>query len=200
MATYHLGGNGFEPGAPKPAEADIETCPACLLKTYATNTYCPRCFTNLTSGEPWADVQHPPEGMVERFCARCGVASTATELVHISNPPEGMGFTWCRGCASEVKSGAPGKIFVPRKAAARCFIATACYGAYDHPDVVILRGFRDRSLLPNGPGRALLAAYYRLSPPLAAVLARCKWLRDVVRWTLVRPIVWLVRAEFRGHP
>jgi hypothetical protein len=184
-----MGGDGFEPGTPKPAEAYTKTCPACLLRTYATNTYCPRCFTNLVSGEPWADVQHPPNGMRERFCARCGLATTATEVVRVSNPHEKMGFTWCRACASEVKNGAPAKIFAPQKAGGRCFIATACYGDCDHPDVVVLRGFRDRSLLPNGMGRALVAAYYRLSPPLAAVLARHKRLRDVIRWTLVRPIV-----------
>ncbi|MDY0003237.1 MAG: CFI-box-CTERM domain-containing protein, partial [Polyangia bacterium] len=42
-----------------------------------------------------------------------------------------------------------------------CFVATAVYGDYGHPDVVRLRGFRDRILMRSGPGRRFVAWYYR---------------------------------------
>jgi hypothetical protein len=65
-----------------------------------------------------------------------------------------------------------------------CFIATAAYGRPDAPEVEALRRFRDRRLLTNVPGTAFVRLYYRLSPPVARLIARKPRLRSVVRKTL----------------
>ncbi len=69
-----------------------------------------------------------------------------------------------------------------------CFIATAAYGSYLHPQVELLRHFRDEHLLTNAPGRAFVALYYRCSPPLADFIARHPFLRGVTR-VLLTPII-----------
>lgn len=69
-----------------------------------------------------------------------------------------------------------------------CFIATAAYGSHDAPPVRMLRAFRDRVLLANGPGRAFTAWYYRTSPALAAWLNDHPALKPVVRLAL-EPVV-----------
>jgi hypothetical protein len=69
-----------------------------------------------------------------------------------------------------------------------CFIATAAYGSYLHPQVQLLRNFRDEHLLTNAPGRAFVACYYRVSPPLADFIARYPLLRGVTRLILT-PII-----------
>ncbi len=69
-----------------------------------------------------------------------------------------------------------------------CFIATAAYGSYLHPQVELLRHFRDEHLLTNAPGRAFVALYYHYSPPLADFIARHPFLRGVTR-VLLTPIV-----------
>lgn len=72
-----------------------------------------------------------------------------------------------------------------------CFIATAAYGSYLHPQVQVLREFRDNWLLTNAPGRAFVSLYYRLSPPAADFVARHSALRIIVRLMLT-PVVFAI--------
>jgi hypothetical protein len=71
-----------------------------------------------------------------------------------------------------------------------CFIATAAFGSPLAPQVRLLREFRDRYLLTNGPGQLFTAAYYRISPPLADLVAESEILRAIVRAGLIPVIGW----------
>ncbi len=54
----------------------------------------------------------------------------------------------------------------------------------DAPEVEQLRCFRDKHLLTNRFGAAFVRAYYRVSPPIARLIARKPRLRTAIRKTL----------------
>lgn len=45
-----------------------------------------------------------------------------------------------------------------------CYIATMVYGSYEHPQVLVLRGFRDNVLNNYSLGRKFINFYYKHSP------------------------------------
>lgn len=73
-----------------------------------------------------------------------------------------------------------------------CFIATAAYGSYLNPHVVVLRDFRDRHLLTNQVGRAFVEFYYTYSPALADITRKREALRTGTRMMLT-PVICAIQ-------
>lgn len=84
------------------------------------------------------------------------------------------------------------------KSSGGCYIATACYGSYDHPDVLVLRRFRDEHLTATRCGRALIRLYYAVSPGLAVAVGKRHWLSSVVRRMLLEPMVDKLSRKDKG--
>jgi hypothetical protein len=51
-----------------------------------------------------------------------------------------------------------------RPSSGGCYIATLVYGSYEHPQVIVLRGFRDNVLNKYTAGRKFITFYYKHSP------------------------------------
>jgi hypothetical protein len=77
-----------------------------------------------------------------------------------------------------------------------CFVATAAFGDYDHPQVRVLRAFRDLVLDRSAAGRAFIRGYYAVSPPLARFIAGGSARRAIAR-ALLWPLVGVALLALR---
>lgn len=76
-----------------------------------------------------------------------------------------------------------------------CFIATASYGVNNGSGTVgLLCDFRDKCLLTNPIGTAFVKAYYKISPPIAKVIAQHEWMRATVR-VMLKPVILVAKMS-----
>lgn len=85
---------------------------------------------------------------------------------------------------SNVKTGAGNMRIESRSGAPTCFVATTAYGDPSHPDVVLLRRFRDEVLVNSAAGRSFVAWYWRAGPKLARAFGWSPKLRGIARGAL----------------
>jgi len=125
-------------------------------------------------------------------CPHCGTTYMLTANPDAEDTGDGPTDTRLADTLNAMSGAAsPGAAATPEKSG--CFVATACYGSPDCPEVVLLRKYRDEHLLSTAFGNWFVHAYYRFSPPVADVLRRSQILRDTVRTFVVAPLVRILR-------
>ena len=75
-----------------------------------------------------------------------------------------------------------------------CFVATAAYGSYSHPDVIDLRRFRDEVLVRHAAGRAFIRAYWVVGPKLARLVS-AEGVSGRAARALIAPLARLARER-----
>ena len=65
-----------------------------------------------------------------------------------------------------------------------CYIATMAYGDYEHPQVLILRHFRDLYLAQRNWGKWFIKTYYKYSPKLVEKLKNHTFVNKFIRKSL----------------
>lgn len=111
--------------------------------------------------------------------------STWLANVHTSVQVDKNDAVPCTALIFNVAQGGVIDISIGNLSGSGCFIATAAYGDYDQTSVMLLRRFRDQVLLTNAPGEWFVDTYYRLSPPVAEVIAVHPVLRFFTRVALL---------------
>jgi hypothetical protein len=130
-----------------------------------------------------------------------GLSADDTFAVFMSYQPDGVKFSSCQviqpdlnQTMSELLGEGEAEQTNPQ-----CFIATAAYGSPLDRRLTEFRWFRDHYLETNPIGRLAVQVYYRISPPIAEMVAEYPWLREMVR-TVLNPIAERIRnSRLRIH-
>lgn len=77
-----------------------------------------------------------------------------------------------------------------------CYIATMAYGDYNHPQVLVLRSFRDEYLAKRNWGRTFIKTYYKYSPALVERLKNHKRVNHLIRKILDNLVKQLKKHKF----
>lgn len=75
----------------------------------------------------------------------------------------------------------------------RCFIATSAFEIPMTDEIIFLRQFRDEKLKISFLGRKFIYFYYKISPKIACILDKQKWLKPAVR-AFLRLVINCVRS------
>lgn len=140
--------------------------------------------TGLVSGTPTSSGTYP---LTVRAVDSSG--ATATQSLSIVIPASGTGGG---GTGFPPPTGADNPSSGGGGGGGGCFIATAAYGSYLDPHVMVLRHFRDNVLLQSELGTAFVKFYYKHSPPIADYIAKHEALRMLMRFTLT-PLIFAVK-------
>ena len=76
-----------------------------------------------------------------------------------------------------------------------CYIATMAYGSYNHPQVIILRWYRDNILKRKSWGRLFIRVYYQISPKLVVVLKGHNVINKLIRIILDKQVQRIIEKK-----
>ena len=115
-------------------------------------------------------------GSQELACTECGLTRVGGQTEE------------CTRCDGKMRptSEVSRDVYISKSSNGDCFVATAVYGKYDHPDVLSLQRFRDETLCHSALGQAFIAWYYRYGPALAKYVEQSHFLKQCTRWILKR--------------
>lgn len=83
----------------------------------------------------------------------------------------------------------------PKNKSEGCYIATMAYGSYDHPQVMILRHYRDRILLKSMLGRISVRIYYWISPTIVKCLKNQNNINFIIRKSLNKIVTRISKID-----
>jgi len=117
---------------------------------------------------------------------------SAEDHVELFNNLDKQGKMTRQHIVSDIKTGA-GNMRIESKSGATCFVASVAYDDPNHPDVMLLRWYRDNMLCYSTLGRRFIDWYWRCGPKLAKVVGRSLILRRGTRFGIAQ-IVRLLRV------
>jgi hypothetical protein len=82
-----------------------------------------------------------------------------------------------------------------KKKSEGCFVATFAYNSYEHNDVLLLRRFRDKTLLTSNRGENFVNFYYKYSPKLVVLLNSIRFPKSIIKFFLKITIIGYLKRK-----
>lgn len=137
-------------------------CSSCKTENFTSHNFCKKCGTELDEKD-------------EKINSNQKVGLFACPSCKKLAPRDGK---YCPHCKSPI---------IPPKEG--CFIATACYGDYDAPEVLVLRKYRDNVLNQTYIGKISIKIYYAISPTIVRVISQSDNLKKMIRENILKPLI-----------
>jgi hypothetical protein len=166
----------------------IIKCGACGAVVTQQGTHCNYCGAALFSLEEKKPELMAPESIDQQVLAICKKGSFL-EAVKFYKDHSGKGLKESKDYVEELAK--RNGIEKP----AGCFVATACYGDYNAPEVLVLRHYRDTHLAKRAWGRIFIRTYYACSPPVAKLISGSAPLKGFIRKRFIAPLVRRVQKK-----
>jgi len=144
------------------------------------------------TGEEW-DYLYDNDFLENNFCAWCGNSELKSD--YYRSPRFSMRqvrVPICDDCFIEATGGNIKTI--ANKSS--CFIATAVLENPCHPDILLLKHFRDNYLSKSNVGRLFIRSYYIISPSIAKIISKNYYSRLFIKKFLINPILNKVKKGY----
>ncbi len=126
-------------------------------------------------------------------CPRCGGIMNNNDYTFSSYNSPNASFAICPKCHNEgvnfQKNNNPTKN-------EGCYIATACYGDYNCPEVLIFRSYRDNYLSHYAFGKLFIRIYYFISPSIAKGLKNRQIINKLIKSHILNPIYNKLKTKY----
>ena len=83
-------------------------------------------------------------------------------------------------------------VYEGSKSGGGCFVATAVYEDSTHPDVIVLRTFRDEVLSSSSYGKKFIEWYYNNGPRYAAYISSKLFIKKLLRLYVFPVIIFII--------
>lgn len=127
----------------------------------------------------------------QRMARHDSAREAITDHIQTYHSLDKQGRTTRHKVTSDVQTGS-GSMKVESKSGAPCFVATIAYGDACHPDVILLRNYRDTVLINHAIGRRFIAWYWRNGPKIAILVGWSHSLRSIARF-FIKGIIFFLR-------
>lgn len=130
----------------------------------------------------------------KRLCWRCGESPIGIE--YIFTFVKDVSYSLCKDCYHQGRAFQKqtlGYVKGAKEANSNCFIATACYGDINAPEVGEFRNFRDKYLYKFIVGSLFIKTYYLISPVIVKRLRKSPKIKAFLREQLLNRILRRIR-------
>jgi hypothetical protein len=95
---------------------------------------------------------------------------------------------------SDINTGA-GKMTIESKSGATCFVASVAYDDPNHPDVMLLRWYRDNVLVKSYLGTRFIALYWNIGPKIAVLVEKSTTLKKLFRYIISKIVIIIEKTD-----